>query len=589
MGTYFKYAERNIQNDVNWAEIGKNLTDMLQEQNKLREDKKDAIDEASRQFGQVLEKNPIGTDANGNTWSLDYAAKAKETMLMQDRLLKRGLLKVKDYTIMRQNTIDGTTDAYGALSDWQTYSKEKTRRREAKESAFEETFDMGRTEGLGDFTKTALYIDPNTGVVSVGTKKYDAKTNMNIMNPDTSTYSTVSGLRARMAEKINRYKVEERLTDVVKTLGTYITANPSKSGVSNAGTVEDLLNNTAYTTAEDNIINEMLINPHDAGSILTDFVGNDPTGKAYTFTFDKEKVDANHILYIPDPNNAGSGQYVPSLSTEQVTNAKAKIKERLHTMLTHKETAETKQAPQQTPQWKAEGDKEDKIALTAVGNWNKMYYGNAEEKRAGKDAWLASPVARENYIYDIDLSTTGKAVVKFKYADGTTAETEINMDNVSGTEWSNTGAGYAGADNITAQRSGGGENMSKRIYSPSTATGGGMVFSAAPTTTGATPAAKVSAYVGSNIPMQMLNRTESKVVPDLQTWLSPLGFDVEESGVGSYATITNPKTKKSIEIGLNDATTAARELKRLKDFVTNNFDAAEVISAEKMGKFGAPR
>ena len=35
MATYYKYADREAGSQVNWAEIGKNLTDTLSEENKL--------------------------------------------------------------------------------------------------------------------------------------------------------------------------------------------------------------------------------------------------------------------------------------------------------------------------------------------------------------------------------------------------------------------------------------------------------------------------------------------------------------------------------------------------------------------------
>ena len=40
MATYYKYAERNVDSQVNWAEVGKGISDMLADEVKIREEKK---------------------------------------------------------------------------------------------------------------------------------------------------------------------------------------------------------------------------------------------------------------------------------------------------------------------------------------------------------------------------------------------------------------------------------------------------------------------------------------------------------------------------------------------------------------------
>lgn len=56
--TYYKYAEKQADSQVNWFQVGKDLTDMLKKETEIRDQKKAAIDEASRQFGQELENAP---------------------------------------------------------------------------------------------------------------------------------------------------------------------------------------------------------------------------------------------------------------------------------------------------------------------------------------------------------------------------------------------------------------------------------------------------------------------------------------------------------------------------------------------------
>ena len=56
--TYYKYQERSADSQINWAEIGKSMSDMLKNEAETRIAKKDAIDQASREFGEVLSNAP---------------------------------------------------------------------------------------------------------------------------------------------------------------------------------------------------------------------------------------------------------------------------------------------------------------------------------------------------------------------------------------------------------------------------------------------------------------------------------------------------------------------------------------------------
>ena len=71
MATYYKYAERSAESQINWAEIGKNMTDMLQSEVTIREEKKAAIDAASREFGEKLANPPQGEHKSANQWALE--------------------------------------------------------------------------------------------------------------------------------------------------------------------------------------------------------------------------------------------------------------------------------------------------------------------------------------------------------------------------------------------------------------------------------------------------------------------------------------------------------------------------------------
>jgi len=73
MATFYKYAERSAESQVNWAEIGKNMTDMLRDEVALREEKKAAIDEATRKYAEQLSNAPQGEHVGAKEEALRFA------------------------------------------------------------------------------------------------------------------------------------------------------------------------------------------------------------------------------------------------------------------------------------------------------------------------------------------------------------------------------------------------------------------------------------------------------------------------------------------------------------------------------------
>lgn len=332
--TYYKFAERSADSQINWAEVGKNVTDMLNTEATIREEKKAAIDEASRQFGEALANAPTGDFKAASEWTLDYANDAAQIRLMQDRLLKSGRLSVRDYTVVRQNLNDNTNQMFAISKEYQDKYKEVAARYEKGESQEFEAWLMEQEEGLSNFTNTKAYINPTNGQVSIAkmVKKVGADGKEVMMmddNPD--NYVTVNQLRNRMNVRLDRYNYVgaiggqvDALGDVLKTSvtklkGAYrmlrideMTDPTLRSRLSD----EDKKTLTAYQEWESNMIKAELSNPFNQLSILTDAVDKIPgTNEYYTFTYDAELAKTSpKYIFIEDD---GSGMTKPKFTEEQ--------------------------------------------------------------------------------------------------------------------------------------------------------------------------------------------------------------------------------------------------------------------------------
>jgi hypothetical protein len=313
MATYYNYAEREADSQINWAEIGKNLSDTLTEVNVLREQKKAAIDESTREFTKTLANAPQGENGLVNQRTLDYANNATEMMLMQERLLKSGQMKFKDYATVRQNLVDSTEQAFGLSKEYQEEYKIKMERMQSDDpataSAALEQWQMEQLEGYANLETMNFYIDPTSGNVSMGKvlkKTIDGKT-VDVMDDNPNNYVSVNTARNRLKTYYNKYDVDKTLNAAAASLGTNIEAVRKAGGSFRAGEIITTTDVTKkkdvdgainlYNEAEKNFISASLANDFNMASVLTDHEKFDPaTGEAYTFTYNPEEQASNVIL-----------------------------------------------------------------------------------------------------------------------------------------------------------------------------------------------------------------------------------------------------------------------------------------------------
>ena len=310
MATYYKYAERQADSFVNWGEIGKNLSEMLQTENKLREDKKAAIDKASRDFGEQLANAPTGEHQGANSWTLNYASDAQQARLMQDRLLKSGQLKLKDYTIMRQNINDGTKQVFNLAKEYQEEYKVKMERAKSQDPATAsqalEGFAMASIEGFANFNKSKILINPTDFQLSVGMMEPDPD-NQGVMKL-TGNVETVSALRNRVKSRFDKFDTQKATKEISGRMAEYITADIERGSEGRAGqvvTIEDAMQRPGYKKSVENAINSYFTNPYNQLSVLTEDIGVDENGLPFTFTFDEKeaKGKSNMIFLERDPQS----------------------------------------------------------------------------------------------------------------------------------------------------------------------------------------------------------------------------------------------------------------------------------------------
>lgn len=413
-GTYFKYAERQADSQVNWFQVGKDLTDMLSEENKLREKKKAAIDEASRQFGQELENAPQGNSDDVNQWTTNYASDMQQYRLMTDRLLKSGQMKERDYMLIRQNTTDGTKNLFNLSKEYQAEFDAKTKRRMEDKSSASETQFMAMVEGFANLGQTKALINPTNGAISVG-KMVSGPNGVRELAEGPDSYMTVNQLRQRIKQNIDKYQLNDSLEAESKLLGDVVQEMVTKTGSSTqTGFITKITDPTqrkglkqegqqmvdAYLDVENKIVAAQLSNPQHISSVLFDWAGGiDPTTKKpYQVTLDKKLAESssNYILW-----GYKDGVFQPDFESTQNGNIQKEEAEN-YVRLKFRSTLEQKTEVQpfsqprkdQPQQWQYTAG-QDKKADRNQGNMiAKLYSGTPAEQQSAVTYFTGLPNVR---------------------------------------------------------------------------------------------------------------------------------------------------------------------------------------------------
>jgi RecB family endonuclease NucS len=416
MATKYGYVKRDPQDtQLNWSQIATDVTDMLQNEVKVREDKKAAIDQATRDYQEILNNVPQGENTQLNEFSLNAAEKLQKQMLMQETLLKSGQLNPKQYTIMRQNLTDGTDQAFGLLQDYNDEYAEKMAMMDSNlpisERASEmQTWMMSQVEGFANFTETELVINPETGIMSMAKLIDDGSGNL-IPDPNPNNLVTVQQLRNRIKTKYTQYDVFDGADKYIETLGKESKiiedlGNKYKAGIFK--TIKDIRDREggfkdktpaelatlakemgiqpnelkAYSLFEQSqltYINGQLSNPNYAASVLVDFMGQTFDGKDYTLTFDPDEAKNDSSVVLLKSVN---GRVEAQLTDEQKNAAVEAYKAQIDIGLDYEEEARVQQVykePRARTATETSIGKGETVQKNVMTNVAKIYYGDEQE------------------------------------------------------------------------------------------------------------------------------------------------------------------------------------------------------------------
>lgn len=572
MSTFYKYAERNVADRVDWSTIGKNFTGMLQEEADLREKKKADIQKATEDTLKTLSENPTGLDRGVNENILNYSTQSQEYLLMMNRLLKSGQLDPKDYSIYTQNLKTDTNQIFQTAKTYQENYAKDVDRAKTGVSSEQEVYLRSLVENAANFSKSQFYIN-NNGRVTVGLPQIDPATGQYVLNQDPNTYNNINTLKYASTVQLDKYDVDKEVKNVVDSFGKEIFADAALENRV-IKTIEDIRTRTGYEVMEQRYIDSLLVNPNSSASILTDWIKT-KGGKVYGFSNnpdDPQVKSGEKILMIADPANPTSGILTPQLNAEQKKEAENFLRDRIRMGLDYEAKTQYYEPPQ-AQEWQSRRGDEKKDAKNVANMLGSLYYGDESEVASALDYFKG---LNEKIV---DIRRDPKKGIVIKYSDGTGDTIQFNQpngDRKTQAEFIKSATALSGnADVLTALQRGG---FTNRPFSGAAGSSSRTVPS-----TG-NPLADFKKYVDSNINKSIVQGNQDETSNNLTAKYGKFGYTFEPTGYpnlplgGNYVTITSPDGKKKKEYKVDSSLS-----KNIASFMKGNTDLKKIGAVSAMG------
>ena len=411
MPTYFNYVEREADSYVNWADVGRDMSNTIDDIQRVREEKKALIEKTYREDLKFIQDNPSGEHETMNAWSLGVAQSSAEMMRLQNTMLKQGKLSLPNYLTFRQNITDSVEKIYTVNSQLQEAFKEVNDRTKANANQQLERETKVLLEKYGKLQDTEAYINPLNGTIYLGLTEMVEEDGKSVrrLKKGEGTYLSPEQLQAAAMQKFDNFDEQLVLDTWVEGLGDVQVDLREIGGETLAGlitSVTDITNETIlqkaeeiglpeaqmtklkdfvtnFNKAETDFINGVLNNKYDALALATERIKINPkTKQPYNIVFNKADQKTSNDLYV---EKTPEGTFTPVFdeNTEIGKEQKAVLSDYLKKQLRAKYDRKVEMKPYTEPRKERPP----------------VYQPTSDQIKAGKEAKSAS--AMGTYIRDL--------------------------------------------------------------------------------------------------------------------------------------------------------------------------------------------
>ena len=433
MATAYKYQERDLDSQVNYADVGLGISNLITDQLATRKAKKEAYDDQVREYEKYAKQFPTGEDVGVNSWTSAYSTDMTQKTLEQYRAFKNGQVSERDHIEYMANMKNSTESMFNVSQVFQdAYALKMERMNSAdpnKRSQGLEPWLMEQNENYLNYADTKPVID-KYGQVQLTRKDKDGNIE----------YLTPEQLNNRSNAKYNYFNSDAELTRMEAGLGNEMIQTLRAATVGKVGSIQDIQDKAVkagFDKAVDDYINS-LDAPINISSVLTNDIGGAYINN-FTYSIDEANADPNKIL-LKVPKGREGNPEPDFASTEngkkQEIAAKEWLKRQLIEKIDRKIGVDQTSAVGYRPSSSSSrsGDKVDPLGLTL---WDQLRWGNVEEKNQAAQSLVQMKF--EDGLIGINFDEMGNVELEYDPESGFTNNT-ITLKDKTPLEWAQLGS-----------------------------------------------------------------------------------------------------------------------------------------------------
>ena len=441
MATFYKYQERDLDSQVNYADVGLGISNLVTDQLATRKAKKEAYDDQVREYEKYAKQFPIGEDVGVNSWTSAYSTDMTQKTLEQYRAFKNGQVSERGHVEFMANIKNSTESMFNASQVFQdAYALKIERMNSAdpnKRSQGLEPWLMEQNENYLNYADTKPVID-KYGQVQLTRKDKDGNIE----------YLTPEQLNNRSNAKYNYFNSDAELTRMEAGLGNEMIQTLRAATVGKVGSIQDIQDKAVkagFDKAVDDYISS-LDAPINISSVLTNDIGGAYVNN-FTFSIDEANADPNKIL-LKVPKGREGNPEPDFASTENGKNqekaAKAWLKRQLIEKIDRKIGVDQTSAVgyRSSSSSGGGGGQVDPIGVTL---WDQLRWGTVEEKNQAAQSLVQMKF--EDGLIGINFDEMGNVELQYDPESGFTDNT-ITLKDKSPLEWAQIGVEVHGVKDI---------------------------------------------------------------------------------------------------------------------------------------------
>ncbi len=268
---YSIYQGLDSDPQINWGTVATTISKQLKGLRDLKVAERDAIDKATQDQMDQLNKLPDVNDRSLNKIIMEASDNSKQYLFREAALVKRGLRKPKDYSLFLQSQKNGYSEFGNVVKNWDKWNQAKMEALEAGTQSALDAFTAEDIASFGNLKDKTIMTNPANGQIQVVSMGKDKNGNYTVMpnalkNP--GAFGNPASINSRMNFDEKKRDTSALINKEVDFIGKHITATRYKNGV--VETIEDFTTAASYPKWKQASIDKLTSNEYHMTQILTD-------------------------------------------------------------------------------------------------------------------------------------------------------------------------------------------------------------------------------------------------------------------------------------------------------------------------------